>query len=368
MLFCTKLHVFRKYFAFLLVVITVTGTTYAQSITLAVKREPLSKVITLLEQQSDYRFIYSTEAMAKARPVTFTVNNEVMEDVLPKCFAGQPLQYKIDKKQIVIRLKDLPTPPPPAPIVRPFRGKVTNDKGEPMPGITIAVRHSSIVTVSDGNGDFSFADLPLNSILIVSGAETEEMEIATSTQSFIAVVIRPRIGTLDETMVIAYGKTTRRYSTGTVSSIKEEEIARQPVSNILSVLSGRVTGVQITSASGVPGSNITVRIRGRNSIANGNDPLYLLDGVPYPGTPLNGVFGGPTGNFSSPLDNINPDDIESIEILKDAAATSIYGSRGANCVILITTKKRKGGKDRIWSKSVYGCGWCYTPSRYDENI
>ena len=147
-----------------------------------------------------------------------------------------------------------------------------------------------------------------------------------------------------------------------------EEIARQPVSNILSVLSGRVTGVQVTSASGVPGSNVTVRIRGRNSIANGNDPLYLLDGVPFPATSLNGAFGGGAAGFSSPLDNINPDDIESIEVLKDASATSIYGSRGANGVILITTKKREGGKDWIWSKILQWYWRRHASNRYDEDF
>ncbi len=157
-------------------------------------------------------------------------------------------------------------------------------------------------------------------------------------------------------MVIAYGKVTRRYATGTVASIKAEEISRQPISNPIAALAGRISGLQIVQRSGVPGALVTVQLRGQNSLANGNDPLYVVDGIPFPSATLNGQFGGGAGIASSPFNNLNASDIESIEVLKDAEATSIYGSRGANGVILITTKKGIQGKTRTSIRFYSGVG------------
>ncbi|MBL0883516.1 MAG: SusC/RagA family TonB-linked outer membrane protein, partial [Chitinophagaceae bacterium] len=169
------------------------------------------------------------------------------------------------------------------------------------------------------------------------------------------LTVKSKITALDETIVIAYGKTTKRLSTSSQSSITFEEIGKQPISNPILALQGRISGLQIKQASGAPGSQVIIQLRGRNSIANGNTPLIILDGVPFPTTTLNNALGG-AGSYSSPLDNINPSDIDRIDILKDADATAIYGSRGANGVILITTKKSGTEKTSFFVKLNKGTG------------
>ncbi|GAA4317241.1 TonB-dependent receptor [Compostibacter hankyongensis] len=168
--------------------------------------------------------------------------------------------------------------------------------------------------------------------------------------------LQPALNTLDETVVMAYGTTTRRLNTGSISRITAEEIGKQPVTNVLAALSGRMPGVFVQTTNGLPGGNIKIQVRGRGSIAAGTDPLYIIDGVPVTSTPLNSL----ASNFQninglvSPLNSITPDNIESIEILKDADATAIYGSRGANGVVLITTKKGTSGKTEGHVNVYYG--------------
>jgi TonB-dependent starch-binding outer membrane protein SusC len=154
---------------------------------------------------------------------------------------------------------------------------------------------------------------------------------------------------MDATVIKGYYTTTKRFNTGNVSSVNSEIISKQPIANPLSALQGMVPGVLVTNTNGLPGSEIQIQIRGQNSIAAGNNPLYIIDGVPFTSTPLNNALletQGANGQIS-PMNSINPSDIESIEVLKDADATSIYGSRGANGVVLITTKKGKSGKTEI---------------------
>lgn len=340
----------RGCFLFFLLSFWLISGVRGQLISLSVKNASLEKVFLLIEQQSDHHFIYSNESLAKARPVTLSVSGETLNSVLKKCFASQPLQFTIHEKNITVKEKPIPRS------IHQLKGKLVNEGSEPVPGLTITIRGYNLQTTSDANGNFQFDDVPDAAVLLVTGAEIEPMEIPVGNQSYMLITVQARLSTLDETFVIAYGKSTRRYSTGTVTSIKKEEISKQPVSNILSVLSGRVPGLQVSQVSGVPGSYIKVQLRGTNSLANGNDPLIILDGIPFPSQPLNGSLGGGATVAASPLNSINPSDIESIEILKDADATAIYGSRGANGVILITTKKASEGTTRVSFRVTSGAG------------
>lgn len=321
-----------------------------QLISFSVKNESLEKVFLLVEQQSDYRFIYSNEILAKAKPVSLVVSNETLTAVLDSCLKGSPLTYAINEKHVLVKMKSEIA------AARTLKGKVVTQTDEPVIGASVAVKYTSLITATDNEGAFTFDDVPSAAILVVSGAEIESSETNAGNKSEVLVRVRGRMGELDETIVIAYGRTSRRQSMETLSKVAASEINRQPVSNPLAALAGRVSGLQVTQASGVPGSALTVRVRGRNSMVNGNDPLYIVDGVPFPGTSLSDVLGGGGGVSTSPLDNINPDNIESIAILKDAAATAIYGSRGANGVILITTKKGTSGKPVVRLKTWTGFG------------
>lgn len=344
-------HYLRK--LLLLVFLSVSLCAAGQSFSFSFQRAQLSTVFTQIEQRSDYQFIYTEELLARSAPVSFTVSNVSIDSVLKLCFKQQPLDYTMEGKHIVVRKKVIEKP---VSQFRELRGKVVDEQGEPAPGITLVIKYTSLMAASDSNGEFVFFNAPMNVILLVSGVGTVSQELAVGTQPYILVTVRAKVAILDETIVIAYGKTTKRTSTGTVQKVSKEELENQPITNVLAGMEGRVTGLQITQTSGLPGSNFNIRLRGQNSIANGNDPLYIIDGVPFPSVTLTSSMGGGGGANSSPLSGINPNDIESIEILKDADATAIYGSRGANGVILITTKKAKSTQTSVEAKLFTGWG------------
>jgi len=216
----------------------------------------------------------------------------------------------------------------------------------PLAGATVSIKGSTIVTKTDANGRFSLIRPGLIGSLSVSfiGFQNKEINLM-DVNGLLQIKLMPVDNLLDETVVIAYGHTTKRLNTGNVSRVTAKDIALQPVGNPLLALQGRMPGVEITQTSGVPGRTVEVQIRGRNSIASGNGPLYLVDGVPWLGTSLSQLDG--TIGQLSPLSSLNPNDILSIDVLKDADATAIYGSRGANGVILITTKKGLKGKTSL---------------------
>jgi len=312
----------------------------------------LERVLLMIERQISQSFIYSREAISLAKPVTIKVTNARLEEVLNKCFEGQPLIYQVEGRHIIIKQKTVTSPPREDGL--PLRGRVLSENNQPLPGISVMIRSTNEVAVTNSNGEFFFKQFPSPGIIVVSGAEVELMELRAKAGENLLVTAKQKVGVLDETMVIAYGKTTRRMNTGNVGQVKGEEIRKQVVSNPLTALAGRIPGLNIRQISGMPGAYMTVELRGQNSIANGNDPLYVIDGVPFPSSSLTTSGGG--GTITSPFNNINPYDIESIEVLKDAEATSIYGSRGANGVILITTKRGKSGKEQINLNTYYGFG------------
>ena len=206
-------------------------------------------------------------------------------------------------------------------------GRIIDEKGEPIPGTTIKVKGSQRGSTTDVNGTFVLNDLNPNSTLIVTNVAYASKEILVKGKGALGDIrLEESIGKLDETIVIAYGTTSQRISTGSVSTIKAADIEKQPVSNPLLALQGRIPGLFITQATGFTGTGVTVRIQGINSIENGNDPLYVIDGVPFNAQlqpVMNEIMGSSGSSSGSPLDFINPNDIESIDVLKDADATAI---------------------------------------------
>lgn len=229
-----------------------------------------------------------------------------------------------------------------------LNGKVRDKSGQPLSGATIAIVGTSKGTASGDAGLFSLNNVPDNAVLRVTFTGYKTQEIPVNGRGAIDIVLDEVINDLDETVIIAYGTTTKRNNVGNVISVKGEDVAKQPVTNPLAALEDRVPGLRVIQQTGVSGGSFNVQIRGKNSLANGNDPLYVIDGVPYTSTLLPsqgaGIFGTNANTTGNPLNFINMNNIESIDVLKDADATAIYGSRGANGVILITTKKGKVGK------------------------
>lgn len=339
-------------------------TSKGQSLSIDVKAASIERVFELIEKQSNFRFIYSQASLQQAKPITLTIKNASIEAVLTNCFRGQPLSYTRDEKYIIVKT-EVNKAPTVQTVVHDLRGKVINSSGEPVAGVSVTVKGTTITVTTDADGAFEIKGISPLAILDISGAETDRQEVRVENRNFIVVTINARISELDKVVMIAYGTTTKRLSTGNISKVTAADIERQPVSNPIATLSGRVPGLVISQNSGVPGTGFKVEIRGRSSLdlsLSTNDPLYVIDGIPFaPGSTiisqLTSAANSPRSIANggiSPLSTINPADIESIEVLKDADATAIYGSRGANGVILITTKKGQSGRTKITASVYYG--------------
>ena len=223
-----------------------------------------------------------------------------------------------------------------------LQGRVTDEAGAGLPGVNVTVKGTPHGVTTDARGDFRLAVPDRNAVLVFSSVGYVKQEITVGERTALDVVLKADTQSLGEVVVVGYGTVRKSDLTGSVASVSAAEISKLPVASVNQALVGRAPGVRVVNESGAPGAGVTVRIRGVNSIQGNNDPLYVVDGFPLTA----GVAGG-GDNARNPLAGINPNDIESIEILKDASAVAIYGSRGANGVVLITTKQGKAGKVAI---------------------
>jgi TonB-linked SusC/RagA family outer membrane protein len=326
------------------------GTLHAQSINLNVQKVPVKEVFTAIEKQAGVSFAYNEEVVKDLPKISLKINAP-LNKVLQSLSDQLPLQFKqagdIIAVSKIVKIKNVAKPKV-AETITPFlkiTGNVTDEKGKPLSGASIIIRGTNRGTVTDTRGNFNLEDVPVNGILIVSFTAYISQEIEINGRAIINIQLQPTNNKLDEVQIIGYGTTSRRLSTGSESKITAEDIEKQPVNNVLAAMEGQIPGVYISQQTGVPGGNFTIQIRGQNSISSGNNPLYIIDGVPFTATTLssNTLTSGIT-QTGNPLNSINPLDIESVEVLKDADATAIYGSRGSNGVVLITTKKGKAGK------------------------
>jgi TonB-dependent starch-binding outer membrane protein SusC len=341
--------------------IHVAAKTSSQTVTYKGTNEPLEKIFKVVENQTGYLFIYNPALLERAHPVTINAEEMPLENFLKNLLTDQQLEYEFNDRTVIIKRKSLKNdlnrqsssyrPGPPIDI----HGKVVDETDRPLASVTVTVKDTKIMTTTDDNGEFFLTVFDKNAILVFSSInmQTFAINIGGRTEDII-VKLKTRLSQLDEVQVIPYGQTTRRLQTGNVSTVNAADIAKQPINNPLLALQGSVPGVFVVQNTGIPGGGVNVLIRGQNSISNGRDPLYIIDGVPYL-SQLPPNIGGDILQHSNnnliqggnPLNFISPSDIESISVLKDADATAIYGSRGANGVILINTKKGKRGETKI---------------------
>lgn len=230
------------------------------------------------------------------------------------------------------------------------KGKVTSASEGPLPGVNIVLQGTTQGTMTDGNGNYSIPVPGPQAVLSFSFISYTSQSITVGSQTTIDVVLVPALSTLNEVVVVGYGTQRKKDITGAVSNIKSDEFNKGAISNASQLIAGKAAGVMVTNSSGDPGANASIRIRGNSSVRAGNDPLIVVDGVPLSGgnTTADGDLQN-IGNSSArnPMNFINSSDIANIDILKDASATAIYGSRGANGVILITTKQGSSGTNGI---------------------
>ncbi|QGY48162.1 SusC/RagA family TonB-linked outer membrane protein [Maribellus comscasis] len=255
-----------------------------------------------------------------------TILNQLLEDT--------KIVYEISDRQIVLTSKQESS----VGQQKAVSGKVSDSSGAPLPGVTVVVKETTNGTVTNASGEYALANVSGEAILQFSfiGMRTQEVIVGTQTQ--IDVVMEEESIGIEEVVAIGYGTVRKSDLTGSVGSVNGDEIASVPTANAMQSLAGRTPGVYVMQNAGGPGADMQVQIRGSNSIQGSNEPLYVVDGFLFTGS----------------LNMINSNDIESIEILKDASATAIYGSRGANGVVLITTKRGKSGETRIDFESSFG--------------
>ncbi|MBE9600216.1 TonB-dependent receptor [Pedobacter sp. MC2016-24] len=319
----------------LLLSLDVSAKSYGQDVkvSLTLNGSSLKEAIGALEQKAQTRFMYSEDVLPKNKQVTLSVQNEELLNVLGKVLQNTGLTYKVTNAGLIViapeasGLADIKV-----------KGKVTDDKGGPLPGVSIKVVGAAKGTVSNGNGEYELA-VPDGGSIQFSYVGFATQTIAVAGRAIINVTLKDDANTeLNEVVVVGYGTQRKSDLTGSVASLSGKDLDKTPVVGADQMLQGRVSGLQLTQSDGQPGNATSIRIRGTNSINSGNEPLYVIDG-----------FAG-VANLSS----INPNDIQSIEVLKDASSTAIYGSRGANGVILVTTKKGKEGQNNINFDAYYG--------------
>ncbi len=312
----------------------VSAAGLTQKITISGKNVSLEQVFEILQKQSGYSFIFNSHALDKAKKVDINVKNVTVEQVLKICFRDQPFTYIIKDKTIIITPNEeheVMESKSPSREPQHVTGTVKDESNNPVEGAAVAVKNSNIGAVTDRRGNFDLVvPSPGNYELEISFVGfktiTKSITVGNSTMTGINIVLQLAAQGLGEVVVVGYGVQSKRDVTGTISKVKGDDFKNTPVSNAAEALQGRASGVDIVRADGSPGSIPAIRIRGTGTI-NAADPLVVIDGVPAGG-----------------LNDVNPNDIASIEILKDASSSAIYGTRAANGVVLITTKKGNYGE------------------------
>lgn len=350
-------------FIIMLSCLQLSATVYSQNISVKEKEIRLESLLEIFQRQSGYSFFYKLDVIRPIIVRNIDLQDVPLKDALTRTFQNQQLSFAIIEKTVVIRAKTLPVKPVIAPAQQTIVGTVKDDQGKGLPGVSIRVKGTEVSSISNPEGVFVIVIPNANDqILIFSYIGYLSQELHTKDmKNPVAIRMKQAINDLDQVQVLAYSTTSRRNNTGSTYTIKAEEISKNPVPNVLQIIQNRVPGVFITQNTGQPGGSFSVQIRGINGTQN-VDPLYIVDGVPFPAGGTNGDPQGRPGQLpilgginntpgvargGNALNYLNPADIESIDVLKDADATSIYGSRGAYGVILITTKKAKAGKPSL---------------------
>jgi TonB-linked SusC/RagA family outer membrane protein len=333
----------------------------AQKLSYVKKNTTVGALFSAIKKQTGYHVVWNESKLNAGKQINASFNKAPLAEVMNTVLKESGLIYSIDNKVIVIREKEPTVADKPKTIQKSsglnsnqelidVKGKVIGEDNEPLMGALIQVVGTRQVTLANNAGEFFFKYIDSKARLLITYLGCQPMEIAAAPDVG-TVKISLKADKLREVEINAgYYTVKERERTGNISRVSAKTIQQQPVNNVLGALIGRMSGVNIEQQSGINGGGFKVEIRGLNSLrAEGRDPLYLVDGVPYPSSPIATptMSVGGISLYASPLNYISPSDIESIEVLKDADATSIYGSRGANGVVLIKTKSAKAGKTVI---------------------
>lgn len=327
------------------------GSGRAQTVTLSAKDMPMKQVFEKIRMQTGFEFIWEKNTLEEASPVTVDIRNMPLKQALDLCFAGQPIRYSFIDNVIAITRKPV-TLLPVYKEAAVITGRVlADDKKLPLEGVNVAVKGTTIGTTTDAQGNFVIAAEP-GQILVISfvGYTTQEVKVGSATNY--SVYLKVAVTNLDQTVVVGYGTQSKRNVTGSIAKVPELKAEENITGNIFNAMQGRVAGLQVKGFDGSPGSEPNFSIRGVQTLNSSNvNPLVVVDGLIVDAGAGTVTTNAPNFKFS----NINPQDIESIEVLKDASSSAIYGARGAQGVILITTKRGKANsRSTVNVNSYYG--------------
>ncbi|WP_367772617.1 TonB-dependent receptor [Flavobacterium sp. WC2421] len=317
----------------LVVMFNIRANTYAQKtkVSLELNNTTVETVIETIEQKTDFRFIYKMNDIDLNRIISIRVKDQTIDVVLDKLFKGTGTDFKVRETQIILKKPLIEKTDQTFYLKKTIKGKVSDENGMPLPGASIMEEKTKKVVVTDINGNFEIDVENSDAIIIISYIGYKEKRVSANQDNSV-IQLFPDTTTLEEIVVVGYGTSSRKDVTGAVSSIAAKDMNQGAVVNPLQLISGKLAGVNITQTGSEPGSAPSVRIRGISSLIGGNDPLVVVDGV--------------QGNMDL-LNQIPPSEIASMDILKDASATAVYGSRGAAGVIIVTTKKNKAGRTSV---------------------
>jgi tonB-linked outer membrane protein, susC/ragA family len=312
-------------------IVSIAQEVKKNTVTINVKNESVEKVLKRINKETNLNFFYDPAILSKASSVTLNVKDMPLQEVLNMLSVQTGLNFQrinntisvnweTNSKQLIQSPKEKIT------------GTIKDNNGDPVIGASIQVKNTGIGTITDYNGQFSLSNVPENGILIISYIGYDTEEIPVNKKKNLQIVMKENTKQLEEiVVVVAYGTAKKSSFTGSAEVVKQDRIEKRVVADVSKALEGTVAGVQSTSGSGQPGSGASMVIRGFGSISASNTPLYVVDGVPFDGA----------------LNTINPNDIESVTVLKDASAGALYGSRGANGVVMITTKRGERDDNQI---------------------
>ena len=314
------------FFAMICITQALASDSYAQDtrLSLNIENRPIQEILEIIEEQTEFRFMYDATIVDLHQKKSIKCKNQSVAKILDDLFKDSGISYKIEDRQIAlsrsgIRSNSQQTTQQQLTVT----GKVTDQDGQPLPGTTVMIKGTTQGTITDADGNYSLSDVPSDATLVFSfvGMETQEINVANRTK--IDVTLQEEAVALQEVVAVGYGTQRRESLTGSLQVVKSDKLKDITSPTTENLLNGKVPGVYVASGSGQPGSAGAIIIRGKSTINGSTDPLWVIDGV---------IVGSSPGG-------LNPSDIETLTVLKDAASTAIYGSQGANGVIVVTTKK-----------------------------
>lgn len=315
-------------------------TANAQKVTLQFRQVKLAKVFDAITQQTGLTVAYSRPTVDPDRVVSIEADKEELSDVLTQLLKDTNVTFEIGETKIYLKEESVSDTPQKSGRLITISGTIVDEKGETIIGASVAVQGTTLGTITNADGEYSLANVPENSQITISFIGYQSISLPANAKALGKIVMKEDNELLDEVVVVGYGTQSKARVTGSIASIKKEQIKDMPVTSFEQAIAGQMPGVQVMQQSGTPGSGSSIKVRGASSITAGTNPLIVIDGFPMT-----------TSNTATLL---NPEDIESIEVLKDASSAAIYGSRGANGVIVVTTKKGKEGKTNINAKVYFG--------------